>query len=123
MVASAALHVYWAIGGTWFLATALNMDVEQIPQNLIALTWLLVAAMIGVAIAALARAEVVKLRLPWWLVAMVVWGTAVLMLAGAVFNALIPRFWDQCVFAPIFLVLALLALFVALPPKDCEEEP
>jgi hypothetical protein len=50
------------LGGTWFLATALIMDVESVPPDLVALTWVFVA---------------------------------VCMLSGAVFNAVIPRFWDR----------------------------
>jgi hypothetical protein len=99
MMASAVLHAYWALGGTWFLATALNMDVERIPRNLVFLTWIFVFAMIGLAILALVRVGILRIRLPQWPFAVVLWIVTVLMFGGAVFNALIPRFWDRWVFA------------------------
>jgi hypothetical protein len=33
MVLSALLHLYWALGGTWFLETALNMPLATIPPR------------------------------------------------------------------------------------------
>jgi hypothetical protein len=118
MLASAMLHLYWVMGGTWFLATALNMEVEQLPDNLVALTWILALGMVAAALIAVCRARLIKTRLPQWLFAAALWVFAFLMFAGAVFNALIPRFWDRWVFAPIFLLLAILSLIVALPARE-----
>jgi hypothetical protein len=113
MLGSAALHVYWVLGGTWFLATALNMDVVHLPGELVWITWLFVAAMLLTAAMSLARIGVLPSPRPRWLVPAGLWCLAGVMLVGAIFNASLPRFWDRWVFAPIFFVLAVLAFVIA----------
>jgi hypothetical protein len=117
MTAFALLHAYWALGGGWFIGTALNMDVERLPSNLVAITWIFVAGMVLVALTALYRVGLLGSKLPAWLPVTLLWGVTVAMFAGAVFDASIPRFWDRWVFAPIFLLLAILALILAWPEK------
>lgn len=118
LLASALLHVYWALGGSWFLATALNMDVEQLPEGLVLVTWLFVAALCGLTAVALARVGLLGLPLSPRVLAVVLWCAAAVLLVGAVYNALIPRWWDRWVFAPCFLMLTALTAVVAWPGAD-----
>jgi hypothetical protein len=115
LIASAVLHAYWALGGSWFLATALNMDVQRLPENLVMATWVMVAGMLLCAWVALARAGAVRARMmPDALLAGALWLMALAFTGGAIYDALIPRFWDRWVFAPIFAALAVLAVVAAL---------
>ena len=120
LMAAAMLHAYWALGGTWFLVTALNMEVTELPPVLLWMTWGLVVALLVGTLLALLRAEIVALPIPSWIVATCLWIFTALALLGAVFNALIPRFWDRWVFAPIFVVLAILGLILAVPKRETE---
>ena len=120
LLASAALHVYWALGGTWFLATALNRDVETMPAGILALTWAFVVGMLVTAVAALGRVQLLALPVPKPALAMFLWTVTALLSAGAFFNAILPRLWDRWVFAPLFFVVAALAMVVALPSREAD---
>jgi hypothetical protein len=110
--------VYWALGGSWFLATALNMDIERIPEPLVWVTWCFVGCMVVAALTAVWRVGMLPTPVPQPLLAFALWVCTVLLLAGAVFDFTIPRFWDRRVFAPFFLVLALLSFVLALPRRS-----
>ena len=118
MILSAILHVYWALGGTWFLEIGLNMKLEDIPPIIFTIIWLFVVAMLTAAVFALARVGLIFRFIPAWLNVIVLWGFTGSMLLGAIFNFLIPRFWDRWVFAPIFFTLAILGLIISLPQKE-----
>ena len=99
----------------WPLLVALG--ATTVTLGLVTYRSIFVLGMIVAALAALGRAEILRLPVPPRLLAFVLWTVAFVMLTGAVFNALLPRFWDRWVFAPIFLVLAILALIVVLPAR------
>jgi hypothetical protein len=117
LVAAAALHVYWAAGGNWFLSTALNMPLEDVGTSIRLVTWALVLVLLGASVVVLCRAEVVNCPLPDRLIALASWAFTAVMFAGAAYNATIDRVWDRWVFGPIFLVTGLLALAVSLPGR------
>ena len=123
MISSAFLHAYWALGGTWFLATALGKSqeyVENLPMDIIILTWVFVVCMFFATYLALARVGVLPRFAPQWLYATGLWGFMVLMLGGAALNFGINDFWDRFVFGPIFLLLAILGLVLAWPLRQKE---
>lgn len=118
MLGSAVLHVYWVSGGTWFLSTALGMEVESLPADLIALTWIFIAFMLAASVLFLSRDEVISLPVPQKFLAVGCWFFTAVMFTGAVYNVMIPRFWDRWIFGPVFLVLAILSLILSLPIKN-----
>jgi len=65
-----------------------------------------------------ARVGVIIRFLPAWLSASVLWIFTSFMFLGAIFNFLIPQFWDRWVFSPIFFVLAILGFIISLPQKE-----
>ena len=120
LAASAALHIYWAIGGSAFLATALNMDVDRLPSDLVWFTWVLIAGMALYVWVALARVELAPTVFNQWVHAALLWFFVGSALLGAGLNALGSRFLDRWIFAPIFLILAALATLLALPEPEIE---
>jgi hypothetical protein len=93
------------------------MQLEHVPPWVFWLIWPFVAGMLLAAFFALGRIGAVAEGWPQWIFTVGLWGFTVVMALGAVFNALIPRFWDRWVFAPIFLVLACCGLVLALPER------
>jgi hypothetical protein len=120
MLASAILHVYWVFGGSWFVATALNADVTELPDDLVWITWVLVVGMLVGAWLALARARVLPSIFNQWVHSAALWFFVGCALLGAGLNALSPRFWDRWIFAPTFLILAALATLLALPEPEID---
>ena len=121
MVAAAGLHAYWALGGTWFVETAFNMDIERVPERLVPATWGLALVAILAAIAALARGEWFPGRrpvIPMWMLAAVFWVVAMVCAGAAIYDATIPRAWDRYVFAPVFVALTAMAVRLAWPIRE-----
>ena len=114
----ALLHAYWVLEGTWFLETALNTPLEDISKETMWITWFFVAGMIIAIFIALGRAEIYLVSfIPLWIYRLGIWGFTIIMLMGAIFNFLIPRFWDRWVFAPIFWVIAILSFVLNIQKK------
>jgi hypothetical protein len=120
LVASAGLHLYWVLGGSAFLATALNMEVDTLPSDLVWFTWVLIAGMLLYAWVALARTGLAPTIFNQWVHAALLWFFVGSALLGAGLNALGSRFLDRWIFAPIFLILAALATLLALPEPENE---
>ena len=108
-----ALHVYWALGGERWLAAALGRENAEATAGVrvaaAAIAVLLVAAAAGV----LARAGVWRAPLPWRVVSVGAWLLAGALALAAVANLTGKTSLERFGFAPLALVLALLAAFVA----------
>lgn len=117
---AALLHLYWVLGGTWFLYEASGGAIEPgatFSPLLKLIGWAMIAGLLLAAVLALGRAGIILQNWPQWIFLVSSWGMAALMLLGAVFNFIIPRFLDRFVFGPIFLLLAILLIIIALPGK------
>jgi hypothetical protein len=123
MVAAALLHVYWALGGTCFLAQASGgfktpyAAGQSLPPDVRLSTWGLVFAMLSAMLLVLGRAGFLLRRIPQWLYSLGCWGVTIVMLFGSINGFITPQFWNRYVFGPIFLLLFVLSLIVALPGK------
>ncbi|MBD3299226.1 MAG: DUF3995 domain-containing protein [candidate division Zixibacteria bacterium] len=117
MLGSAGLHLYWVLGGTWFLATAANVPEGDFFKSttMIAVTWIFIAGMLAAAYLALGRIGQVGRWIPQRLYTIGLWGLTVVTGLGALFNIIIigPRVWDRLVFGPILVVLAVCAFVLA----------
>jgi hypothetical protein len=121
---AAILHAYWALGGTWFLHQASGGTLAAgapLSATVRLITWTFVAAMVAAALLTLGRVGIIWRSIPPRFFGVSVWVMTVCMLLGAALNFSIPRFWDRFVFGPIFLVLFLLTLVIALPDRRCSE--
>jgi hypothetical protein len=120
MVASAALHVYWGLGGRWLLARSLGIPLDRIPAQamarLMTLVWPFAAAMLIAAFLALGRVGTWAKRVPNWILATGLWGFTAIMALGALINLLGPPGQNRMVFSVIFLVMAVLGGVLAWPP-------
>ena len=109
-------HIYWAAGGTWGMSEALGGEVDdpsvelQLASAAVAL-FLLVAALVG-----LGRVGLWGERVPFSLFRWGTWALAVALALAAVNNLAGDSAWERFAFAPLALLLALLAAVVALSP-------
>lgn len=77
-----ALHVYWAVGGTWGLPpAAVNKQAAVQAAN-----WVVSAIMAIGAVYILALNHPISRRIPWWLLLPPIWAGAVVCLSHAVFG-------------------------------------
>ncbi len=105
-----AIHVYWALGGRWGLQTAIG---EGNPLPASPLSWAVAAALLAAGLTVLGRVGVWGASLPHWIFLLGPWVLVAVFIGGAVLNLTSGRPWDTFVFAPIFLLLAVLAAVVA----------
>ena len=118
MAGAALLHVYWVLGGAWFLPQASGGALEAgVPLSLGARlgTLALIVAMIGATLLALGRVGQIGRNIPQRSYSVGCWVVAGCLTLGAALNFSVPRFWDRFVFGPIFLTLAVAMLVVAWP--------
>ena len=121
LIGGAALHAYWALGGTRFLSTAAGLEAGtefQMTPLIIAVTWLFVAGMLLAVVLALGRVGLIGRRIPQKIYAIGLWGVTICAAGGALMNFLTPRAWDRFLFGPIFLLLFVLSLILALPQEE-----
>ena len=123
MFGSAILHLYWVLGGEWFLATAAGEVSYKMSTQLKVLTWVIVPLMLLAIYLALGRIGVCKIIIPQKFYAFSLWVFTACMFGGVVLNVLTPRFWDRYVFASIFLMLAISGLILALPYARNDSAP
>lgn len=118
---AAILHAYWALGGSWFLYEASGGEIEpnaSLPYTMRLITWALIVVMIAGVLLVLGRVKVIWPKVSQKVYALSCWIITVCMFLGALLNFSIPRFWDRFVFGPIFLILFILCVIIALPEKN-----
>jgi hypothetical protein len=114
------LHAYWALGGSWFLHEASGGEIASnasLPYTMRLVTWALIMTMVVGVLLVLGRAKIIWPKVSPKLYAIPCWTITVCMFLGALLNFAIPRFWDRFVFGPIFLILFILCIIIALPGK------
>jgi len=128
MALGAALHAHWALGGMWLLADLMNAPPGDIPPDTVSgpvrvVTWMFAGGMLLAALLGLCRAYWTDRRLLRRLCSAGLWVFSPCMLAGAVFNVLGARDLGRFVLAPVFLVTAGLAAYLALPHRPGRGRP
>ena len=121
---AALLHMYWALGGSWFLFEASGGAIEPgstLGSTTRLATWGLIVGMVAAAFLVLGRVKLLGKKVPQWFYGLSCWVMAVCMLFGAILNFSIDRVWDRFVFGPIFLLLFLLLVTVAVPDKGASK--
>ncbi len=111
------LHLYWAFGGTWGLAAALGRQEIDASTGLRIAAGAVAIALLIAAVGVVGRVGLWGDFLPWVLFS---WGTWVLMTAlflAALLNLTASTWMERLVFAPIALVLGVLALIIARSPR------
>ncbi len=107
------LHLYWAFGGTWGFAAALGREQIEATGILRVAAGAVAIALAVAAAGVLGRVGIWGRSLPWPLFSWGMWA-----LVSALFLATLPnltgRTWlERLLFAPIALVLGVLALTIA----------
>lgn len=118
--ALAALHVFWAAGGTWGRAAAIpaaGVGGQRVLHPSPLGTLAVAAALLATALVVLGRLGVWAVPLPGWFFKWAAWGIALVFLARAVgefrYVGLFKRvrgtdfaFWDTWLFTPLCLLVA-----------------
>ncbi len=108
-----ALHLYWAFGGSWGLAAALGREQIE-PTAALRIAAGAVATALAVAVAGvLGRVGVWGRFLPWLLFSWEMWALVTALFLAAVINLTARTWLERMLFAPIALVLGMLALSIA----------
>ena len=111
------LHLYWAFGGTWGLAAALGRQEVDASSNLRIAAGAVANALLIAAVGVLGRVGLWGDFLPWLLFSWGTWALATALFLAALVNFTARTWTERLVFAPIALVLGMLALVVARSPR------
>ena len=114
LLAAAAVHAYWALGGPWAAATSFA-STDLPPRGVVAIVAVLIAV---AAVLLLARTGGLRLRLPARLLRWGPWGLVAVFGLAALGNFAAPadsyaREWHVFFFGPLLLIVALLCGVVA----------
>lgn len=110
------------MGGMWLLPTVMNAPSGELPPDIMsgaigAIIWILVVFLLMMAFLSFVRVRGTESRLLQGMSVVGLWGFSLLMFAGMVFNVLGSRTLSRLVFAPIFLLVGALAVYLALPQR------
>lgn len=111
------VHIYWALDGTWGFAAALGRQEIDVTTGLRLGAGAVAIALLVAAAGVLGRVGIWGGFLPWVLFSWATWTLAAALFLAAVVNLAARTRREQLVFAPIALVLGILALLVARSPR------
>ena len=107
------LNTYWALGGTWGMQEALGGHTAP-PSILI---WAQELAVLAGIVIVLARAAILRLPAPRWLLQLGIWAMVAVFGGVAVLNLLAQTTLERLLFAPLALMFTALAVAVACSPE------
>ncbi len=110
LAAVAALHAYWALGGTWGLQTAVGEGNPVPPAPVI---WVVVLGLLAALLVVLGRIGLWGRGVPEWVFRWGTWALCLVLIVVAVSNLAVGSTWEMLVFAPFSALLAVLAAVIA----------
>lgn len=125
MVCLAALHAYWAMGGSWGAAATIpTMNGQRTMQPGATATWTVAALLLAAALVICGRAGMLAAGRPAWVFHSGAWVITAVFLLRAVGNfstfgffksihGTLFAYWDSRLYSPLCLLLAALAGVVA----------
>lgn len=113
LLAVAALHVYWLLGGTWGVHAGSGGAYSEVTPALRAYSAVVAILLLAGCVVVGARAGLRPLPVPDRLVRLAMWVLTACLALAALVNFAASTNVERFAIAPFALVLALLALFVA----------